>query len=56
MYVKQNIAYYNVQIWSFRANNTKKKANEYIKSIDKFFESGQKYNKNYAKAYKKLEL
>lgn len=34
----------------------RKQANEYIKSIDKFFESGQKYNKNYAKAFNKMEL
>lgn len=34
----------------------RKEHNEYIKAIDKFFISGSKYNKNYGKAYKELEL
>lgn len=34
----------------------RKKNNEYIKSIDKFFISGNKFNKNYGKIYKNLEL
>lgn len=34
----------------------RKQNNEYIKSIDKFFTSGNKFNKNYGKAYKNLEL
>ena len=36
--------------------NQRKKYNEYIKSIDKFFKSNNNYNKNYAKTYYKLEL
>lgn len=34
----------------------RKEHNEYIKAIDKFFVSGNKYNKNYGKAYNSLEL
>ena len=34
----------------------RKQNNEYIKSIEKFFVSGNKLNKNYLKAYNILEL
>ena len=34
----------------------RKQNNEYIKAIDKFFISGNKFNKNYSKAYNELEL
>ena len=34
----------------------RKQNNEYIKAIDKFFISGSKYNKNYGKTFKNLEL
>ncbi len=34
----------------------RKEHNEYIKAIDKFFVSGNKFNKNYGKAYNSLEL
>lgn len=34
----------------------RKEHNEYIRAIDKFFVSGSKYNKNYGKVYKNLEL
>ncbi|MBR1617769.1 hypothetical protein IJ670_06410 [bacterium] len=36
--------------------NQRKQNGEHIKAIDNFFISDNKYNKNYAKAYKNLEL
>lgn len=43
-------------ICSLELINQRKQNNEYIRAIDKFFISGNKYNKNYGKAYKELEL
>lgn len=43
-------------VCSLELINQRKQNNEYIKAIEKFFISNNKYNKNYKKTYKELEL
>lgn len=43
-------------VCSLELINQRKQNNEYIKAIEMFFISNNKYNKNYAKSFKKLEL
>lgn len=43
-------------ICSLELIKQRKEHNEYIKAIDKFFISNRRYNKNYGKVYKDLEL
>lgn len=43
-------------VCSLELINQRKQNNEYIKAIEMFFISNNKYNKNYAKTFKKLEL
>ncbi len=43
-------------VCSLELINQRKEYHEYIKAIDNFFISNNKYNKNYGKVYKNLEL
>ena len=43
-------------VCSLELINQRKQNNEYIKAIEKFFISNNKYNKNHKKTFKELEL